>query len=63
MAATARQLLAKAKSTINPLLAVAEKEITTHYSKILERNAEYVVKDPVAAEKLGKQWFYTKISK
>lgn len=48
-----------AKSVTN----VAEKQITTRYSKMMEANKEYVVEDQAKASKLFKQWYYTNMSR
>ena len=53
----------KAKSTIEPTYRFAEKNITEQYKKTMQANKQYVVQDQAAADKLFKQWFFTKLSR
>ena len=48
---------------VEPLYSAAKGETVKQYETMMAKNAEYVVKDPAAADKLAKQWFYTKMSK
>mmetsp|Transcript_11181 Transcript_11181/g.35497 ORF Transcript_11181/g.35497 Transcript_11181/m.35497 type:complete len:206 (-) Transcript_11181:165-782(-) len=41
---------------------IAVKEGTTRYEKLMADNAQYILKDPAAADPLLKQWFFTKMS-
>jgi F-type H+-transporting ATPase subunit g len=41
----------------------AEKEISQRYTKMMEANKQYVVKDQAKADELFKQWWYTKLSR
>jgi F-type H+-transporting ATPase subunit g len=43
--------------------APARRAASAELDKILAANAEYVVKDPVAADKLGKQWLFTNLAR
>ena len=56
-------LAGKARSTIEPSYKLAEKHITQQYHKTMQANKEYVVQDQAAADKLFKQWFFTKMSR
>ena len=38
---------------------IAVKEGTTRYEKLMADNAQYILKDPAAADPLLKQWFFT----
>ena len=53
----------KARSTIEPSYRFAEKNITEQYKKTMQANKQYVVQDQAAADKLFKQWFFTKLSR
>lgn len=63
MASRIYQTVSKAKKALDPLYKSARTETIQQYESMMKKNAEYVVKDEVAAEKLAKQWFYTKMSK
>lgn len=56
-------LVGKARSSIEPSYKFAEKHITEQYHKTMQANQQYVVKDQAAADKLFKQWFFTKMSR
>ena len=56
-------LAGKARSTIEPSYRFAEKQVVEQYHKTMQANKEYVVKDQAAADKLFKQWFFTKLSR
>jgi F-type H+-transporting ATPase subunit g len=56
------QLATHAKKIVEPVYKAARSETVHSYEQMMKANAEYVVSDPVAAEKLAKQWFYTKMS-
>ena len=49
----------KAASAAAPVTRMASSEL----EKVLAANAEYVVKDPVAASKLGRQWLFTSLAR
>lgn len=53
----------KARSTIEPSYKFAEKHVVGQYNKTMQANKEYVVQDQAAADKLFKQWFFTKLSR
>lgn len=62
-AARAQQLLGKAKAALEPAYKLARTEVVKQYESQMAKNAEYVVKDKAAADKLLKQWFYTQLSR
>ena len=51
-----------ARKVIDPLYATLRKETISGYEQMMAANKEYVVADAAAADKLAKQWFYTKMS-
>jgi hypothetical protein len=55
----AAQVAAAAGAAASPAARAARAEL----DKVLAANAEHVVKDPVAADKLLKQWAFTKLSR
>lgn len=63
MAARLQQLLGKTKAAIEPAYNMARTEVVKQYEAQMAKNAEYVVKDQKAADKLLKQWFYTQMSR
>ena len=52
-------LAERAASAAAPVTRAASAEL----DKVLAANAEYVVKDPVAASKLGRQWLFTSLAR
>ena len=56
-------LLSKAQSTVEPAYRLAEKHAVHQYDSIMKQNAEYVVKDPEAANKLLRQYVFTSLSR
>lgn len=56
-------LASKARSTIEPTYKFAEKQVTEQYHKTMQANKQYVVQDQAAADKLFKQWFFTKMAR
>jgi len=56
-------LAGKARSTIEPSYKFAEKHVVDQYHKTMQANKQYVVQDEAAANKLFKQWFFTKMSR
>lgn len=56
-------LAGKARSTFEPSYKFAEKHVTQQYNKTMQANKEYIVQDQAAADKLFKQWFFTKMSR
>ena len=56
-------LLSQTQKTVKPLANAAEKEVTQRYTKLMEANKQYVVKDEAKAGDLLKQWYYTKLSR
>jgi F-type H+-transporting ATPase subunit g len=63
MAQRLQQLASKAKQALDPMYRAARTETVKQYETMMKNNAEYVVKDDAAADKLAKQWFFTKMSK
>jgi len=63
MASRVQQIVSKAKQAVQPVYSVAKTEAVKQYETIMVKNAEYVVKDKAAADKLAKQWFYTNMAK
>ncbi len=56
-------VLSQTQKTLKPLADKAEKEVTQRYTKMMEANKQYVVKDQAKADELFKQWWYTKLSR
>ena len=56
-------LAGRVRSAVQPATQLVEKEVVDRYTKLIEANKEYVVKDKSAADKLMKQWFYTKLAR
>ena len=56
-------LVGKARSTIEPSYKIAEKHVVDQYHKTMQANKQYIVDDQAAADKLFKQWFFTKMSR
>ena len=63
MAARLTQLVSKARGALEPAWSAASKETAKQYNKLMEANAQYVVKDKEAADKLLKQYVFTQLSK
>ena len=63
----ASQYLARGQKAAAAAFELVQKKVVPpvaeYYSATMAKNAEYVVKDPVAAEKLGKQLIYTNLAK
>ncbi len=55
-------LATQARKVADPLYARLRAETVKSYEQMMAANKEYVVADAVAADKLAKQWFYTKMS-
>ena len=62
----AKQALAKYAAPVaeagSKYANIAAKEGVSRYEKLMADNAQYVLKDPAAADPLLKQWFFTKMS-
>ena len=58
-----KSLATTANSSLAPHLKSAQTQITTQYGKLLEDNAQYVVKDKAAADKLLKQLVFTNLAR
>ena len=58
LASVAQQL----RKVVDPLYATLRKETVSGYEQMMAANKQYVVSDSAAADKLAKQWFYTKMS-
>lgn len=63
MAARLTQALSKLRAAAEPAWNTASKEVVKQYSSVMEKNAEYVVKDKAAADKLLKQYVFTNLAK
>lgn len=63
MAARVQQVLSKAKSAAEPLFTSLRTQAGKQYDTLMTSNAQYVVKDKDAADKLLKQWFFTRMSR
>ena len=63
MASRLKQLASSAKRALDPMYKAARTETVKQYETMMKNNAEYVIMDDAAADKLAKQWFYTKMSK
>ena len=48
----------KAKTALNP----AAKFVTTNFEGVLQKNQEYIVTDPVAKSKLGRQFLFSHLA-
>ena len=53
----------QAYNAASPAVKTTQEKVTEEYKKMMHRNAEYVVRDPKAADKLLKQWFFTNLSR
>jgi hypothetical protein len=60
---TLASLAGRVRSAVQPATSLVEKEVVDRYTKLIEANKEYVVKDHAAADKLMKQWFFTKLAR
>ena len=60
---TLASLAGRVRSAVQPATSLVEKEVVDRYTKLIEANKEYVVKDQAAADKLMKQWFFTKLAR
>ena len=56
-------LVQKASQTLKPAYSFAEKHAVENFNATLEKNKQYVVKDQAQADKLFKQWFFTKMAR
>ena len=56
-------LLTTTQKHAKPVLDATEREVTQRYSRMMETNKQYVVKDQAKAETLLKQWWYTKLAR
>ena len=56
-------LVSRTRSTVEPAYKWAEKQTVDQYSKLMEQNKQYVVEDPAAAEKLGRQFVFTNLAR
>ena len=62
-ASTLRSRLAALADRATAAAAPLARTATAELDKVLAANAEYVVKDPVAASKLGRQWLFTNLAR
>lgn len=63
MASRLQQLLSKAKSAVEPAYKSMRSQAVKQYETTMTKNAEFVVQDEANADKLLKQWFYTRLSR
>ena len=56
-------LVSKTRATLEPAYKWTENMTTTHYDKLMKDNSQYVVKDKEAADKLLKQYVFTKLAR
>lgn len=56
-------LLSTVQKTVGPTADYVGKEVSTRYSKLIQENQQYIVKDKAAADKLLRQWFFTRLSR
>jgi hypothetical protein len=62
-ASALRSRLAALADRATAAAAPLARTATAELDKVLAANAEYVVKDPVAASKLGRQWLFTNLAR
>lgn len=63
MAARLAAAVSKARAAAEPLVARVSSETVKQYDSLMAKNAQYVVKDKEAADKLLKQYVFTQLSK
>ena len=63
MASRLQQLLSRAKTVVDPLYSTLRSQTVKQYDSLMAKNAQYVVKDPAAEEKLLRQWFFSKMAR
>jgi hypothetical protein len=56
-------LLSTVQKTVEPSAKYLGTEVSTRYDKLMKDNAQYVVKDKAAADKLLKQWVFTRLAR
>lgn len=54
-------LVSKTRATVEPAYKWTENMTTKHYEQLMKENQKYVVKDKEAADKLLKQYVFTKL--
>jgi F-type H+-transporting ATPase subunit g len=63
MAARVQQLLGRARGLVEPTLGRGANEVAHRFEDLMQKNAEYVVKDPAQANKLLRQWTFTQLAR
>jgi hypothetical protein len=63
MAARLQQLLSRTKAMADPAVTTLRTEAVKRYEGLMAANAEYVVRDKQAADKLLRQWMFTQLSR
>ena len=58
-----QQVLGKAKAAAEPLYKLVRNQTVQQYESVMANNAQYVVKDKEAGDKLLKQWAFTKLAR
>lgn len=63
MAARLAALVSKARAAAEPVVSRASSEVAKQYDGLMAKNAQYVVKDKEAADKLLKQYVFTQLAR
>lgn len=63
MASRLKQLASKLGKTVEPLYTTARSQTIKQYDALMANNQQFVVKDDEAANKLLRQWFFTRMSR
>lgn len=63
MAQRLAAIVSKARAAAEPAWKVARTETLKQYDALMAKNAQYVVKDKEAADKLLKQYVFTQLAK
>jgi len=62
-ASRVQQVLSKVKSAVEPAYNMVRSQTLKQYDTIMANNAQYVVKDKEAGDKLLKQWVFTNLAR
>lgn len=62
-ASRVQQLLCKVKAAVQPTAELVGKQVFSRYEQLMADNAQYVVKDKSAADKLLKQYVFTQLAR
>ncbi|KAL4422374.1 hypothetical protein ABPG75_008571 [Micractinium tetrahymenae] len=63
MAARLAALVSKARAAAEPVVSRASSEVVKQYDGLMAKNAQYVIKDKEAADKLLKQYVFTQLAR